>query len=95
MAKLLRKSLKNHKAKFPNLSVFVGQKLILQHYFIQNVKNGVQTQVCTIDKETVTHLSQFILVELKKSLRKSQTQLREKLRNLRLRQDDSLEKKCL
>ena len=35
------KSLENHKAQFPMLSVFVGQKLILCHYHIQNAKNGV------------------------------------------------------
>ena len=40
------------------------------------------------DKESVSYFSQFISVKVKKVLRKSQAQLREKLRTLRLRQDD-------
>ena len=31
MAKILRKSEENHKAQFPKVSVFVGQKSILRH----------------------------------------------------------------
>ena len=37
MAKVIKKSLENHKAEFPKFSVYVGQKSILCHYYIQNV----------------------------------------------------------
>ena len=80
------KSLKNHEAQSPKLSVFVGQKSMFRHYCIQNVKDGIQIRVNKINKESVTHFSQFISVKVKKILRKSQAQLREKLRKLRLRQ---------
>ena len=38
MAKILRTSYENHKAQFPKLCVFVGQKSLLHHYESQNVK---------------------------------------------------------
>ena len=48
MAKILRKSEENHKAQFPILSIFVGQKSILvgqksilNHYYILNVIDGI------------------------------------------------------
>ena len=41
MAKILR----NDKAQLPKLSVFVGQKLILRHFYIQNVKDGIQIRI--------------------------------------------------
>ena len=47
-------------------------------YCIQNVKDGIQIKVYNIDKESVTHFSQFISVKAKKKLRKSQAQFREK-----------------
>ena len=42
MAKVLRKCYENHKAVFPKLSVFSGQKSILHHDYILNVKDGIQ-----------------------------------------------------
>ena len=45
MAKILRIYLENCKAKFPKLSVFVGQKSILHHYYSRNVKEGIQIRV--------------------------------------------------
>ena len=45
-------------------------------------------QVYTINKESVDHFSQFISEKVKKNLRKCQAQFREKLRKLRLRQND-------
>ena len=36
---------KNHKAQFPQLSVFIGQKSIFRHYSIQNVKDEIHIQV--------------------------------------------------
>ena len=51
------KSEENLKAKYPKLSVFVGQKSILHHYYIQNVKGGIQIRVYTIKKESTTHFS--------------------------------------
>ena len=41
-----------------------------------------------INNESVTHFSQFISVKVNKNLRKSQAQFREKLRKLRLRQNN-------
>ena len=58
------------------------------HYSIQKVKDGIQIQVHNINNKSVNHFSQFILVHVKKHLRKSQAQFREKLRKLRLRQND-------
>ena len=57
MIKVLRKSLENHEAQFPEFSVFIGKKLIIRRYCIQNVKDGVQMQVCNINNESVDHFS--------------------------------------
>ena len=46
-----------------------------------------------INSESVYHSSQFISVKVKKNLRKSQDQFREKLRKLRLRQNDGFLRK--
>ena len=46
----------------------------------------MQIRVYSINNESVTLFSQFISVEAKKILRKSQAQFGEKLRKLRLRQ---------
>ena len=72
-------------AQFPNFSGFVGQKSIFRHYFIQNVKNGIQIQAYHSNNETVAHFGQFILVKGKSNLRKFQAQFQEKLRKLRLK----------
>ena len=48
----------NHEAQFPKRSVCVGRKSILRHYYIQNVKDGIQIRVYKIKKECVTHFSQ-------------------------------------
>jgi len=71
MVKILRKSGENHKAQFPNFSVFIGQKSIFPHNCIQNVIDGLQIQVCNIDNEIVNIFGQYILVKVKKKLRKS------------------------
>ena len=52
------------------------------------LKDGIQIEVYKIKKERVTHFTNFISVEVKKILRKSQPQFREKLRKSRLRQSD-------
>ena len=60
MVKILSKSWKNCKAaQFPKLCAFVGQNSILRHYYIKNVKNGMQIRVCNMNKENLTHFSQF------------------------------------
>ena len=41
----MAKILKNDKAQFPKLSVFVGQKSILRHFYIQNVEDGIQIRI--------------------------------------------------
>ena len=48
----------------------------------------MQIPVYNINNKSVSHFSQFISVEVKKNLTKSQAQFREKLRKLRLRQND-------
>ena len=49
-----------------------------------------------IINESLNHSSQFISVKVKKKLRKSQAQFREKLRKLRLRQNNDflIKKMC-
>ena len=65
----------------------LAKKSIFRHYYIQNVKDEIQIQVYNINNESISHFSQFILVEVKKNLRKSQVQFQEKLRKLRLKQN--------
>ena len=48
----------------------------------------MQIQVYNINNECVNHSSQFISVKVKKNLRKSEAQFREKLRKLRLKQNN-------
>ena len=62
--------------------------LISCRYCIQNVKDGIQLLVYEINNESVTNFSLFISVKVKKNLRKSQAQFREKLRKLLLWQND-------
>jgi len=78
----------NHEAKFPKLSVFIGQKLIFRYHCIQSVNDRIQIQVYNINNESVNHFSQFISVKVKKNLRKFQVQFRETLRKLRLKQNN-------
>ena len=87
MVKIVRKPEENHEAQFPKFSVFIGQKSIFRHYYIQNFEDGIQIQVYNINNKCITHFSQFISEKVKKNLRKSQGQFREKLRKLRLRQN--------
>ena len=49
-----------------------------------------------INEESATHFSRFVSAKFKKLLRKSQSLFREKLRKLRLRQNDRflIEKTC-
>ena len=88
MVKILRRSLENHEAQFPKFNVLIGQKSIFRRYFIQNVKDGIQIQVYNVNNESVNHFSQLISVKVKKNLRKSHAQFREKLRKLRLSKND-------
>ena len=68
--------------------MFIGQKSVFRRYCIQNVIDGIQIQVYNINNESVNHFSQFISVTVKKNLRKSHAQFREKLRKLRLKQNN-------
>ena len=70
------------------LSVFVDQTSILRQYYIQHVKDGIQIRVYKINMGSASLFSQSILVKVEKILRKSQAQFREKLRKLRLRQNN-------
>ena len=71
--------------------------MVIRRYCIQNVKDRVEIQVYNIIYESVYHSSQFISVGVKKNLRKSQAQFREKLIKLRLRQnkDFLFKKMCM
>ena len=79
------KIIRNHEAQFPQFSIFIGQKSIFPHFCIQNVIDGIQIQVCNINNEIVSIFVQFVLVKVKKKVRKSQTQFQGKLRKLSLR----------
>ena len=81
-------SSENHKTQFPNFSTFVDQKSNLRNYCIKNVKDGIQIGVYKLSKENVTNFSQFISIKVKGILRKSQAQFKEKLRKLKLMQND-------
>ena len=72
MAKVLRKSVGNHKAQFPKLKVFIGQTCIFRHYCIENVKNRIKIRVQKINNESLALFSQFISVKVKTILRESQ-----------------------
>ena len=54
---------------------------MLRHYYIQNVKGGIQIRVYSylygaykINEESVIHFSQFISIKVKNILRKSHAQ---------------------
>ena len=67
------------------------QYQIVVHVFlscIQNGKNGIQIQVYKINKERVTRFIQLISEKVKIILIKSHAQFREKLRKLKLRQNN-------
>ena len=55
--------------------------------FKLGLKDGLQIQVCNVSNECLTHFSQCYFSKVKKYLRKSQAQFREKLRKLRLTQN--------
>ena len=73
------KSYENHEAQFPDFNVVIGQKSIFRRYCIQNVKDGIQIQVCNLSNESANHFSQCISVKVKKNLRKFQAQFRKNL----------------
>ena len=77
-----------NKAQFIKVSILGSQKFTLCHYYIQNVKNGIQIRVYKINKESVPHFRQLISVKVNKILRKSHAKFREKLRELKVRQND-------
>ena len=82
-----------YRPKIGPKSLFIGQKLVFCRYCTQTVKDGTQIQVYNINNESVNHFSQFISVKVKKNLRNSQAQFQEKLRKLRLRQNNDFLKK--
>ena len=88
MVKILRKLQENHETQFPKFSLLIGQKSVFRRYCIKNVKDEIQIHVYKINKESVSHYSQFTSVEVKTNWRKSQAQFWEKLRKLRLKQND-------
>ena len=50
MTKILRTLRKYDRAQFRKASVLAEQKLIFCHYYIQNVKDGIQIRVYKIRK---------------------------------------------
>ena len=66
MANILGKSWENHKAQFPKLSFCLVQKSLLRHYYIGNVKDGIQIGVYKINKESVAHSSQFVSLKVQR-----------------------------
>ena len=54
---MIRKSQENRKAQFRKFCSFVSHKSIFRRYCIQNVKDGIQIQVCKINKEIITHFN--------------------------------------
>ena len=48
------------------IKFFAGQKSILRHHYIQNVKDGIQIRVYKINNKRVIHFSRFISVKVKK-----------------------------
>ena len=58
------------------------------HCLNPNVKDGIKIQVYNTNNEYSRHSSQFISVKVKKHFKKSQAQFQEKLRKLRLRQNN-------
>ena len=61
------------------------------------IKNETEMWPKTKNSESVTHFSQFVSVKVKKLLRKSQAQFREKVKKLRLSQNDDflVKKTCI
>ena len=90
MVKIFRKSSENlqkiRRLNFQNLVSSLAKNLYFVVIAFKMLKGGVQIQVYNINNEFVAHFSQFISVKVKKHLRKSQAQFREKLRKLRLRE---------
>ena len=85
MANFLRKS----QCQISLFECFVDPKIDITSLFNENAEDGIQIRVFyTINKESVANFSLFIAVKVKKNLRKSQAQFREKLGKLRLRQND-------
>ena len=74
-----------------SISTFIVFLMAENQYFVVIAFKmlKIQIHVYSINNERVSHFSQFNLVKVKKNLRKSQAQFREKLRNLRLRQNYS------
>ena len=68
--------------------MFLLTKIDITSLLHSNVKDGIQFRAYTINNENVTHFRQFISVEVKKILEKSQAQFWEKITKLRLRQNN-------
>ena len=84
----LKKVVRKSRDSISKTKCFIGQESVFRRYCIQNVKDGIQIQVYNINNKFVNHFSQFISIKDRKNLRKSQAQFREKLRKLRLKQNN-------
>ena len=84
MVKILRKS----RGSISKIECFYSPEIYISSLLHQNVKDGIQIQIYNIDNECLTQFSQFISEKVKKNLRKCQAQFHEKLRKLKLKQND-------
>ena len=75
MSKILRKS----NGSILKIKYFVGHKLILHHYSIQNVKDEFKVK---INKESITHFSHFISEKVKTDFRKIAGSILEQFRKM-------------
>ena len=82
----LKKVLRKPQSSISKFKCFCWSKIDIHDYYIQNVQDGTEIRECKKKKISVYHFKQFISVNVKKILRNSQAQFREKLRNLRLKQ---------
>ena len=80
-----RKKIMRH--NFQKLVFVLAKNLYFVIIAFKNIKDGIQIQIHNINNEIANHFGLFILVEVKKNLRKSQAQFREKIRKLRVRQN--------
>ena len=55
---------------------------MLCHYYIQNVKDGIQIGAYKTNKESVAHFRQFISVKVKETLRKLEAQFSGKIKKI-------------
>ena len=64
---------------------FVGQKSIFHHYYIQNIKDGIQFRVYKINNESVVRFYQFISLESYEKFKKISDSISGKVKKIEAR----------